>query len=115
MDIMQSVESGFDTLIQFVPKLIGFLLILVIGWFVSKWIGKLIGRLLGKVGLDRVGERSGLRRFTGRFELSQLFGRLIYYMLVLFTLQLAFGAFGPNPVSTLLTSLVGWLPKLFVG
>src|SRR5690606_17406024 len=49
------------------------------------------------------------------FELSQLFGRLIYYMLVLFTLQLAFGAFGPNPVSTLLTSLVGWLPKLFVG
>lgn len=115
MDIMQSLETAFDSVVQFVPKLIAFLLILVVGWFVSKWVGKLLGKLLGKAGLDRVGEKSGLRRFTGRFELSQLFGRLIYYMLLLFTLQLAFGAFGPNPVSNLLTSLVGWLPQLFVG
>lgn len=112
---MQSLESAFDTVMQFVPKLIAFLLILVIGWFVSKWIGKLIGKLLGKAGLDKVGDKSGLRRFTGRFELSEVFGKLIYYMLLLFTLQLAFGAFGPNPVSNLLTSLVGWLPQLFVG
>lgn len=112
---MQSLENALDAVVQFVPKLIAFLLILLIGWFVSKWIGRLIGKLLGKAGLDRVGEKSGLRRFTGRLELSQVFGRLIYYMLLLFTLQLAFGAFGPNPVSSLLTSLVGWLPMLFVG
>lgn len=112
---MQSLESAFDTVVQLVPKLIAFLLILVIGWFVAKWIGKLIGKLLGKAGLDKVGDKSGLRRFTGRFELSEVFGKLVYYMLLLFTLQLAFGAFGPNPVSNLLTSLVGWLPQLFVG
>ncbi len=112
---MQSLENALDTVVQFVPKLIAFLLILVIGWFVAKWLGRLVGKLLGKVGLDRVGEKSGLRRFTGRFELSEVFGKLVYYMLLLFTLQLAFAAFGPNPVSSMLTQLVSWLPQLFVG
>ncbi|GAB3220695.1 hypothetical protein GCM10027447_05350 [Glycomyces halotolerans] len=114
MDITQSLQNAFDDIVSFVPKALAFLAILLIGWFISKWIGKLVGKLLGKVGLDRLGERSGLRRFTGNYEMSTLFGKLIYYMLLLFTLQLAFGVFGPNPVSNLLTGLVGWLPQLFV-
>ncbi|WP_199036424.1 mechanosensitive ion channel family protein [Glycomyces salinus] len=114
MDITQSFQNMLDDVVQFLPRAAAFLAILLVGWFVSKWVGKLIGKLLARVGLDRLGERSGLRRFTGKFEMSELFGKLIYYMLLLFTLQLAFGAFGPNPVSDLLTSLVAWLPQLFV-
>jgi hypothetical protein len=33
---------------------------------------------------------------------------------MLFTLQLAFGVFGPNPVSQMLTSIIGYLPNVFV-
>lgn len=114
MNITQSFQNMMDTVIAFIPRALAFVAILVIGWFVAKWIGKLVGKLLNRVGLDRVGERSGLRRFTGKFELSELLGKVVYYMLLLFTLQLAFGAFGNNPVSTLLNQLVGWLPLLFV-
>ncbi|GAB3655233.1 mechanosensitive ion channel family protein [Glycomyces tarimensis] len=114
MDITQSLQNAFDDIVQFVPRALAFLAILVIGWIVAKFIGKMIGKLLAKVGLDRLGERSGVHRFTGRFELSGLFGKLVYYTLLLFTLQLAFGAFGPNPVSDLLNDLVAWLPQLFV-
>ncbi len=114
MDIMQSLQNAFDDIVQFVPRALAFLAILLIGWFIAKWIGKLVGKLLAKVGLDRLGERSGLRRFTGSYEMSGLFGKLIYYMLLLFVLQVAFGSFGPNPVSELLTALVAWLPSLFV-
>jgi Conserved TM helix len=32
----------------------------------------------------------------------------------LFVLQLAFGMFGPNPISTLLTGIIAFLPKLFI-
>ncbi len=38
----------------------------------------------------------------------------MYFALLLFTLQLAFGAFGNNPVSSLINQLVGWLPQLFI-
>lgn len=114
MDISQSFQNMMDSVVAFLPRALAFLAILVVGWFVSKWIGRLVGKLLNRVGLDRVGERSGLRRFTGKFELSDLLGKLVYFALLLFTLQLAFGAFGNNPVSTLLNQLVGWLPLLFV-
>ncbi|RRR99596.1 mechanosensitive ion channel family protein [Glycomyces terrestris] len=114
MNFTQSFQNMMDSVVAFVPRALAFLAILVIGWFISKWIGRLVGKLLNKVGLDRVGERSGLRRYTGKFELSDLLGKVVYYMLLLFTLQLAFGAFGTNPVSTLLNQIVGWLPMLFV-
>lgn len=114
MNFTQSFQNMMDDLVAFLPRALAFLAILVIGWIVAKWLGRLVGKLLNKIGLDRIGERSGLRRFTGRFELSDLLGRLVYFALVLFTLQLAFGAFGNNPVSTLLNELVAWLPLLFV-
>jgi hypothetical protein len=40
--------------------------------------------------------------------------RLVYYAVLLFTLQLAFGVWGPNPVSDLIKGIVAWLPKAFV-
>jgi len=114
MDFTQSFQNMWDSVVEFLPRALAFLAILLVGWFVSKWVGRLVGKLLNKVGLDRVGERSGLRRYTGRFELSDLLGRLVYFALLLFTLQLAFGAFGNNPVSTLLNQIVAWLPQLFI-
>jgi hypothetical protein len=110
----QSFQNMMDSVVAFLPRALAFLAILIIGWIVSKLIGKGVGKLLHKVGLDRAGEKSGLRRFTGKFELSELLGRLVYYALLLFTLVLAFGAFGNNPVSDLLNRLVAWLPQLFV-
>ncbi|MCD0442162.1 hypothetical protein LO763_00790 [Glycomyces sp. A-F 0318] len=114
MNITQSFQNMVDDVVTFLPRALAFLAILVIGWIVSKWIGRMVGKLLHKVGLDKVGERSGLRRFTGKYELSGVLGKLVYYALLLFTLQLAFGAFGNNPVSALLNQLVAWLPLLFV-
>jgi hypothetical protein len=114
MNISQSFQNMVENVVTFIPRALAFLAILVIGWIVSKWIGRMVGKLLHKVGLDKVGERSGLRRFTGKYELSGVLGKLVYYALLLFTLQLAFGAFGNNPVSTLLNQLVAWLPLLFV-
>jgi hypothetical protein len=114
MNFTQSFQNMVDSVVAFLPRALAFLAILIIGWIVSKLIGKAVGKLLHKIGLDKAGEKSGLRRFTGKFELSDLLGRLVYYALLLFTLVLAFGAFGNNPVSDLLNRLVAWLPQLFV-
>jgi hypothetical protein len=36
-----------------------------------------------------------------------------FYVVLLFVLQLAFGMFGPNPVSELITGVVSYLPNVF--
>ncbi len=56
---MQALEDGLSALLEFLPKLLGFLLILVIGYVVAKLIAKIIAKVLQKVGFDRAVEKGG--------------------------------------------------------
>ena len=111
-----ALTSGLTTVAQFVPKLVIFLLILIIGIFVAKAIGKALSALLTKVGFDNAVEKGGVKRAleNSKLDASDFVGKLIYYTLMLFVLQLAFGVFGSNPISDLLTSVISFIPSLIV-
>jgi hypothetical protein len=100
----------------FVPKLAAFLVIMLIGWLIAKALAKAVGKVLGRVGFDRVVERGGINRMMSRsnFDASDIIAKLVYYAILLITLQIAFGVWGPNPVSELLTGIVAWLPRAIV-
>jgi hypothetical protein len=72
--------------------------------------------VLGKVGFDRVVERGGLKTMLdrGNYDASGLIAKVVYYAVLLIALEVAFGVFGPNPISTILTAVVAWLPRLIV-
>jgi hypothetical protein len=95
-------------------KVVIFLAILAIGWLVGKWLYRWLTKLLRRLGFDRAVERGGLSRVMGSNSPSDLAAKLIVAAFLLLALQLAFGIFGPNPVSDLIHSVVAWLPKLFV-
>jgi small conductance mechanosensitive channel len=48
----QAKSTLLDLAIRFGPKLVVALLILVVGYFVGRWLGKLSERMLGKLGID---------------------------------------------------------------
>jgi hypothetical protein len=100
----------------FAPKFLAFLAILIIGLIVAKLISKAVDKILERVGFDRAVERGGLKRALARsqYDASAIAGKIVYYALVLFVLQLAFGVFGPNPISVLIAGVIAFLPKLFV-
>ncbi|WP_147067219.1 mechanosensitive ion channel family protein [Terrabacter aerolatus] len=100
----------------FVPKFVAFLLILLIGWLVAKAIGKAVDKVLERVGFDRAVERGGIKKALAKsqYDASAIVGKLVYYALLLFVLQLAFGVFGPNPISDLITGVIAFLPKVIV-
>jgi hypothetical protein len=110
-DQLTSLTSG---LVDVALKVLIFLIIMGLGWFVARWIRKWIGRALVRVGFDRAVERGGLNRLLGNYSASDLTARLVALAFMLFVLQLAFGIFGPNPVSDLIHAVIAWLPKLFV-
>jgi hypothetical protein len=116
MNIRQSLQNMLNTIVQIVPKLVVFLIILVIGWVIARLLRKLVDIALEKVGFDRMVERGligdTLRR--SEYDASSLVAALVYYAILLITLQMAFGVFGPNPVSALLASVVSWLPRAIV-
>jgi hypothetical protein len=104
------------SILLFLPKALAFIAILVVGWVVAKAVRKLVERALERVGFDRAVQRGGIGRTLerSRYDASDILARLAYYALLLLTLQLAFGVWGPNPVSDLIAGVIAWLPRAFV-
>jgi len=116
VDFEQGVEDAFSSVAAFVPRLVSFLVILVIGFFVAKALQKIVNTLLERVGFDRAVERGGVKQALSRskYDASDILAKLVYYAVLLFALQMAFAVFGPNPVSGLIASVIAFLPKVFV-
>lgn len=99
----------------FVPKFLGFLIILVIGYFVAKLIAKAVDGILERVGFDRAVERGGIKRAlaNSKYDASSILAKLVFYLIFLFVLQLAFGVFGTNPISEMINGVIAYLPNVF--
>ncbi|MEY2850119.1 MAG: hypothetical protein RI885_2786 [Actinomycetota bacterium] len=116
MDFPVVLRDGLSAVIAFLPQALLFLVILIVGLIVAKLLSKGLAKLLEKVGFDRLVERGGVKKALAKSKLdaSDIIGKILYYTLVLFVLQFAFGVFGPNPVSDLLEGIIGFLPKIIV-
>lgn len=110
------LQQAWADIILFVPKLFTCIAILLIGYLVAKFLGKIFNKILHKIGFDRLVERGGVKRALSRtnWEASDILGKVLFYFIMLFALQMAFGVFGPNPISTLLTGIIAYLPNIFV-
>jgi ABC-type multidrug transport system fused ATPase/permease subunit len=116
VDYQGGIQNAWSNVATFVPKLVAALLIVLVGYFVAKLISRILDRILERVGFDRVVERGGVRQVLARskYDPSDILAKLVFWTIMLFVLQLAFGVFGPNPVSDLLRGLIAYLPNIFV-
>ena len=98
LSISESLQRGFDAFFGFIPNLIAFLVILLIGWLIAKALRKITNVVLNRVGFDRAVERGGVGRALERskYDASGLIAALVYYGVLLIALQFAFGVFGPR-------------------
>lgn len=116
MNVTQTWNDISRTVIFFVPKVAVFLVILLIGWLIAAGLRKVVKVVLRRLGFDRAVERGGIKRAlaSSRYDASGLVAALVYYAVLLIALQLAFGVFGPNPISAVLVAIVAWLPRAIV-
>lgn len=112
-DIGTGVSNAWSAVATFVPKLVAFLVIFFIGWLIAKVLGKIVAKVLDKIGFNRVVERGGIKQMLegSNYDASGIIAKIVYYAILLIALEVAFGVFGPNPISTVLTAIVGWLPR----
>nr|WP_221377921.1 hypothetical protein [Actinoplanes polyasparticus] len=112
----RGLSDMWRSVVLIVPAALAFAAILLIGWLVARLLRVAVSRGLHRAGLDRAVARGAAGRLfapSGATP-SELCGKLAFAATLLFAAQLAFGVWGPNPVSSLLTDLIGWLPRLLV-
>ncbi|WP_051162978.1 mechanosensitive ion channel family protein [Nocardia brevicatena] len=116
IDFQQGFSDAWSSVATFVPELVGFLAILLVGWIIARVVAKIVDKVLERVGFDHLVERGGVKRMLAksRYDASDLLVKLTFYAILLIALELGFGAFGPNPVSDMINGVVAWLPKAAV-
>ncbi len=118
VDLSTSLQQGLDSLFGFIPNLIGFLLILVVGYFIARAIKAVITKVLEKVGLDRhlhsgqAGEF--LERVSPGASPSRLIGAVAFWFIFLFVLSAAIGALQIPAVTAFMNQVLAYLPNVIV-
>ena len=116
--IITALSNALALLFAFIPRFIGFLVILLVGWIIATLVSKALTALLRKVGFERLANRIGLTRFEQRMgvqmDAAGVLGRIVYWFLFLIFLVPATDALGLSAVSNVLNTLVDYLPNVFV-
>ena len=116
--IYSSMASALAIVFAFIPKLIGFLVILLVGWIVASLLEKGLTLLLRRVGFDRLSDRIGFTRFEQRMNVrmdpANLLGKVLFWFVFLIFLVPAFNALELTAISTLIGQIVGYIPNVFV-
>ncbi len=116
--IFTALANAVNLILTFIPKLIGFLVILIVGLIIAALLAKAVTFLLRKIGFDRVSDRIGLTRFGQRMgvrmDTAGVLGKVVYWFIVLIFLVPAADALGVPAVSNILNELVAYIPNVFV-
>ena len=116
--IFNALANAVNLILTFIPRLIGFLVILIVGLIIAALLAKAVTFLLRKVGFDRMSDRIGLSRFEQRMgvhmDTAGVLGKIVYWLIVLIFLVPAADALGVPAVSNVLNQLVAYIPNVFV-
>ena len=117
IELDESIQQTLDDVATFVPKLVGAIIIFVIGWFIAKMIRRVFHALLTRVSFDKLVDRSGLGAHVeraGYADSGELLAKIVYWGLMLIVLKLTIGVFGENPVQDALDDIIDYIPNVFV-
>ncbi len=119
--MIDDIQKGFTDMIgdilEFAPKLIGALLLLLVGKFVAGFIRGLVHKLLTALKFDNAVDRAGLGAHVERAgfaDSGMLLAKIVGWMIMLIFVQLAVRTLGIDSIEELITNFVSWIPNVII-
>ena len=113
-----SLAAAMALLFSAVPKIIGFALIVIVGWFIASLIERGLASLLRAIRFNDLAQRAGLTEFIHKMGMNTdaagMIGLVVKWFVRLIALVVAFDALGLPAVSDVLRQLLLWLPNVVV-
>lgn len=115
INALQSLWLGFW---PFIIKLLGALIVFIIGWFISVWVGRLIAEVLIRLKFNKIFEKGNwkeaLEKAEFKVDASAFVGAIIKWVLVIVFLQAAVGILNWTEFAKILEKVIGYLPNVIV-
>ncbi len=119
VDIMlEPIRAFLMQIGQFLPRLALAVAVLIAGWLLAKFAMFAIVKGLRAINFNVLTERSGMDGFLRQGGLETdttgILGRLVYWLVILATLIIAFNSLGLTYITGLLGQVVLFVPKVIV-
>jgi small-conductance mechanosensitive channel len=114
--MIESLQNAVGQFFEFVPQLIGAILILVIGYIVARILKAVVARVLQAIGFDRWMEHGGIKQFFDRAQTREtpatVLGTLVFWFVFIIAITMAADALGIQQVSAVLAQLIAYIPSI---
>ena len=116
--LLLAFSDALRTFFAFLPRLLGAVVVLIIGLFVGRAVAALVTRLLRMVGFDRIADRAEiddfLRNAGVRMDPAAVMGELAKWFVYLIFFQVAASTIGVPELTAILNQIVGYIPRIVV-
>ena len=116
--LIESFREAFAMVLGAIPRILAFIIIVAIGWFVSSLLAKGVTGLLRVIRFDELMQRSGLADFMNKMgtgiDSVGIVAGIVKWIVRVVVLLVAFDALGLPAVSDVMRQLLLWLPNLVV-
>jgi hypothetical protein len=113
-----SLAGALNTFLSAIPRIIGFAVVLIVGWIISSLLARGVQALLHAVKFNELARRSGFADFVQKMgvkdDSSGVIANIVKWFVRLIALVVAFDTLGLPAVSNVLQQLLLWLPNLVV-
>src|ERR671916_3003925 len=116
MDLLQSLQNALSTFLEYIPQLIGAIIILIVGYIVARILKAVVSRVLQGIGFDGWMEKGGIKQFLDRAQTREtpatVLGTLVFWLVFIIAITMAADALGIRQVSEVLGQLIAYIPSI---
>src|SRR5689334_18898808 len=116
--LIGSFRDAFSMILGAIPRILGFIVVVAIGWFVSTLLARGVLSLLRAIRFDELMQRSGIADFMNKMatgtDSAGIVAGIVKWIIRVVVLLVAFAVLGLPAVSDVMRQLLLWLPNLVV-
>jgi hypothetical protein len=112
--IRSSIDDGFSVFFEWLPRVVGFVVVLLIGYVIAKVVGNLVYRATHRAGLDRTVHSGAGGNFIQRVvpAPSRLLGRITFWALFLGAISIAASVLGIAALTAFVGAIWAYIPNV---
>lgn len=116
--LLASLQGLWVSFVDFVPRLIGALIVFVVGWIIAAALGNVARRIIEFTQVDRLVEKLNIHKVFDRADvdlsIARLIGWLVKWFLIVAFLIAAADILGWDQVTGFLKDVALYIPQVFV-
>lgn len=115
-NILQSLQSAFTTFVNYLPQILGAIVVLVVGYIIAKVLNVVITKLLRRAKLDaRMTSTSGDRfveKLSPAGSPARLVGGVVFWVIMLFVISSAISTLNIPALTGFMNLVLSYLPNV---